>query len=99
MPLSKALQLEAKQYLGDHTSVRACPFCGSDNLVLVELSRANGTWTAISCTQCKTLGPQGQDASGALAMWQGVILQGLGILTYARRRVIRVRRPNGGRTG
>lgn len=99
MPISRALQTLARQYLGPDTPVRNCPFCGSDDLHLNKVNRSDGDWYCVVCSRCRTMGPQGRDHTGCLALWQGVVLEMGGILMYHKRRVIRVRRPHGSRAG
>lgn len=53
--------------------LRACPFCGYDELELPDEPAQNDTAWSVWCPSCDAFGPAGFDANDAGKRWNGFI--------------------------
>ena len=52
------------------TIIHACPFCGHDD---VEIDEVGVTEYAVTCPECRCIGPITGDIMGAIGAWNGSV--------------------------
>lgn len=53
-------------------TVRDCPFCGHDD---VEIDEVGPSEFAVTCPECRAIGPICGDIKGTIAIWNGATLR------------------------
>ncbi len=63
------------------TTIHACPFCGHDD---VEIDEVGVTEYAVTCPECRCIGPITGDIMGAIAAWNGSVIRDAAFIALER---------------